>query len=69
MVGVIYVYVDTVFGFIFSVFFFFKCLVWGMFEHDCLDTCCFDCLICVCFVVSYLLLFSATEHVSHGKEL
>ena len=20
-----------------------------MFQHDCLDTCCFECLICVCF--------------------
>ena len=20
-----------------------------MFEHDCLDTCCFECLICICF--------------------
>ena len=21
-----------------------------MFEHDCLDTCCFGCLICMCFI-------------------
>ena len=28
-----------------------------MFEHDCLDTC-FGCLICLCFVVLYLHLFS-----------
>ena len=25
-----------------------------MFEHDCLDTCCFGCLICMCFVFLYL---------------
>ena len=40
-----------------------------MFQHDYLDTCCFECLICMCFVFSYLHLFSATEHVSHGKVL
>ena len=45
-----------------------------MFEHDYLDTYCFECLICMgffflffCFL--YLDLFSATEHVSHGKVL
>ena len=26
-------------------------------------------LICMCFVFLYLHLFSAVEHVSHGKEL
>ena len=40
MVGVIYVYVDTIF--------FLKLLSW-MLQHDCLDTCCFGCLICMCF--------------------
>ena len=45
----------------------FKLLSW-MFQHDCLDTCCFEC-ICMCFVLSYLHLFIATEHVSHGKAL
>ena len=40
-----------------------------MFEHDCLDTCCFGCLLCRCFVVLYLHLLSAIEHVSHGKVL
>ena len=44
MVGIIYVYVDTVFG-----FYGYFILSW-MFEHDCLDTCCFGCLICMCFV-------------------
>ena len=46
----------------------FLLLSW-MFEHDCLDTCCFGCLICTCFVFLYLPLFSAIGHVSHGKVL
>ena len=29
----------------------------------------FGCLICMCFVFLYLHLFSAVEHVSHGKVL
>ena len=65
MVGVIFVYVDTVFGF--YGYSFFK-LSW-MFQHDYLDTCCFECLICMCFVFLYLHLFSPAEHVSHGKAL
>ena len=48
--------------------FFFLLLSW-MFQHDCLDTCCFGCLIYMYFVLLYLHLFSATEHVSHGKAL
>ena len=40
-----------------------------MFQHDYLDTYCFECLIRMCFVFLYLDLFSATEHVSHGKAL
>ena len=40
-----------------------------MFQHDYLDTYCFECLICMCFVYLYLGLFSAVEHVSHGKVL
>ena len=47
MVGVIFVYIDTVFGFCGYSFFFM--LSW-MFQHDYLDTCCFECLICMCFV-------------------
>ena len=47
---------------------FFLMLSW-MFQHDCLDTRCFECLICKCFVFSYLPLFSAIEHVSYGKVL
>ena len=38
-----------------------------MFQHDYLDTYCFECLICMCFVFLYLHLFSAIEQVSHGK--
>ena len=66
--------IDMVFGFyayhfpVFFFFFFFKLISW-MFEYDCEDTCCFGCLICMCFVFLYLHLFSAIEHVSHGKAL
>ena len=65
MVGVVYVYVDTVYRFL-LVFFFM--LSW-MFQHDYLDTYCFECRICMCFVFLYLHLFSAIKHVSHGKAL
>ena len=41
MVGVIFVYADMVFGFYGYSFFM---LSW-MFQHDYLDTCCFECLI------------------------
>ena len=40
-----------------------------VFQHGYLDTYCFECLICMCFVFLYLHLFSAIEHVSHGKAL
>ena len=40
-----------------------------MFQHDYLDTYCFECLILMCFVFLYLHLLSAIEHVSHGKAL
>ena len=53
-----------------------------LFEHGCLDTCCFgesyNYAVCVFFlclfvvvivVVLYLHLFSAIEHVPHGKVL
>ena len=65
MVGVVFVYVDTVYGF--SWVFFFM-LSW-MFQHDYLDTYCFECLKYMCFAFLYLHLFSATAHVSHGKAL
>ena len=47
---------------------YFFILSW-MFQLDYLDTYCFECLICMCFVVLYLHLFRAVEHVSHGKVL
>ena len=40
-----------------------------MFEHDCLDTYFFGCLICKSFIFLYLYLFSATVHVSHIQEI
>ena len=46
----------------------FLCLV-GCVSMIILDTYCFECLICMCFVFLYLHLFSAVEHVSHGKAL
>ena len=64
MVGVVFVYIDTVHGFLWIFFM----LSW-MFQHDYLDTYCFECLICMCFVFLYLHLFSAVEHVLHGKAL
>ena len=65
MVGVAFVYVDTVYGFLWAFFFM---LSW-IFQHDYLNTYCFVCLICMCFVFLYLHLFIATEHVSHGNAL
>ena len=65
VVGVIFVYVDTVYGlFGYS----FLMLNW-IFQHDYLDAYCFECLICMRFVFLYLHMFSAIEHVSHGKAL
>ena len=34
----------------FSIYYFFCYLLSWMFPHDCLDTCCVECLICMCFV-------------------
>ena len=65
MVWVIFLYVDTVFGFYGYSF----SMLSRMFQHDGFDTCCFECLICMCFVFLYLHLFSAIEHVSYGKAL
>ena len=67
MVGVIYVCVDSVFG-CFACLFdsFFNCFSW-MFQHACLDTCCFECLIiklyacvlyfCICPCSAQLTMF------------
>ena len=63
---------DTIFAFYGLIDFFSlnpSLLLSWMFEHQCLDTHCFGCLICMCFVFLYLHLFSAVEHVSHGKPL
>ena len=65
MVVVVFEYVDTVYGFLWV---FFSMLSW-MFQHDYLDTYCFECLISMCFVFLYLHLFGAIEHVSYGKAL
>ena len=69
MFGVINVYIDTVFGLYGVGFFFlrggggggcflflFKLLSW-IFQYDCFDTCCFECLICMCFVSAQLSMF------------
>ena len=55
MVGVIFVFVDTVLGFYGCSFF----MLSLMFQHDYLAICCFECLICMCFVFLYLHLFSS----------
>ena len=52
-----------------SIVFYPSSLLSWMFEHDCLDTCCFGCLICMCFIFLDLYLFNAIEHVPHGKML
>ena len=44
---------------IFFFFFFFFLLLNWMFEHDCFDTCCFGCLIYMCFVI---FLFAPVQH-------
>ena len=50
-------------GIFFFLFFLYPCLLLNwMFEHDCLDTCCFGSLIWKCFVFLYLHLFNAPEH-------
>ena len=74
MVGITYAYIDTVFGFVGTLFFSFLfvkyplLLLSWMFEHDCLDTCCIGVLY-TCLVFFYFYLFIAIEHVSHGKVL
>ena len=53
MVGITYVYIDTIFAFygyiLFSFFLYPSLLLSWMFEHDCLNTCCFGCLACVLY--------------------
>ena len=66
MVGITYVYINMILRFMGTFFLHLYCLD---VQHDCLDTCCLESLICMCFVFLYLYLFSAIEHVSHGKAL
>ena len=74
MVGVIFVYVGTVFGFMGILFLrlvgCFSMIVWTP-AALCVLYACFCLFVClflfVCFL--YLHLFSAIEHVSHGKAL
>ena len=63
--------IDTIFVFYGYIEFFFNStlLLSLMFAYDCLDTCCFACIICMCFIFLYVDLFSTIEHVSHGKAL
>ena len=61
--------IHTIFSFYGYTFLYSSLLLSWMLQHDCLGTCCFECLACVCFVILYLHLFSTVEHVSHGKAL
>ena len=56
MVRITFMYIDTIFVFYGYIDFKKKkksLLLSLMFEHDCLDTCCFGCLVCMCFVFLY----------------
>ena len=72
MVGIIYVYVDTVFGFYGYFFFFFCCFFLHCFV-GCLSIIVWTPAVLgvlnACFVFLYLHLFSAVGHFSHGKAL
>ena len=56
MIGITYVYTGMVFGF--NRYFFFNpsLLLSWMFEHDCLDTYCFGCLICMFCIFVFALI-------------
>ena len=69
MDGITYVTLIRYLCFMGTFFFNPSLLLSWMLEHDCLDTCCFGCLIHMCFVFLYLHLFSSIEYVSHGKVL
>ena len=70
MVRITCVCIETIFMFYGYFFFSYPSLLLSrMFEHDCLDACCFGYLICKCFIFLYLHLFSATENASHGEAL
>ena len=70
MVGITYVYTDTIFAYFRYILFSFlypSLLLNWMFEQACLDTFCFGCLISMCFVFLYSHFFRAIEQVSHGR--
>ena len=74
MVGITYLFIDTIFAFygyidLFGVFYNRFLLLSWIFEHDCLDACCFGYLLCMCFKILYLFLFSPTDQVSQGMAL
>ena len=61
-----------VFGFVFFLFFFFfysSLLLSWVFEHDCLDACCFGVSLVHVAYIFVLYLFNVIEHVSHRKVL
>ena len=68
MVGVVFVYVDMVYIIMGFYGYSFLCLV-GCFSMIIWTPTVFECFICMCFVFLNLHLFSAIEHVSHGKAL
>ena len=69
MVGITYVYVDTVLGFYGYVFFFFLHSSVGCLSMIVWTTAALG-VVYVCVLYFCILrLFSANEHVSHGKEL
>ena len=60
-------YIDMTFEF-YAYFFFFilnpYLLLSWMLEHDCLDTCCFGCVLCMCFVVLYFCICTCSAQSS-----
>ena len=69
MVRITYAYIGTVLVFYGHFSKYPSLLLRSMFEHDCLDTCCFACLICMRSLFLCLHLFRAMEYVSLGKAL
>ena len=66
MVGITCVFIDTIFGFYGYFFFYPSLLLSWMFEHDCVDTCCFwvSYMHGLSVVFVYLHLISPSGHVS-----
>ena len=66
MVGITYVYIDMISVFNGYVAFDFSnpsLLLSWMFEHDCLDTQCFGCHVCMCFVFLFSYFISTNQFV------